>query len=159
MSDPKTYARLSDSKNDEGFFVVEGRSLATDEVAQERGLVAMPRGGPGWWYNPDSEEFLPPTEPLDVRRQQAWSELKHEMVRRVSGRIPELDNEDRIAAISGVEPMVDWTSAPTENKEARDIAKWVKKRKSDVFNLSHSELDGFSATSSDPFGDGDGWPA
>ena len=58
MAEP--YAKLSDTKNDQGFFVVEQRSMAEATTAQERGLVKMPNGGPGWWYDDSAGTFQPP---------------------------------------------------------------------------------------------------
>ena len=66
MAEP--YAKLSDTKNDQGFFVVEQRTIADAETAEERGLVKMPNGGPGWWYDEANDTFQPPIPPLAERQ-------------------------------------------------------------------------------------------
>lgn len=65
---PRPYAKLSDEKNDEGYFVVVSRSIADDDVAAERGLIEMPRGGPGWWYDDSDGSFRPPVPPVSERK-------------------------------------------------------------------------------------------
>lgn len=55
-----TYAELSESKNGQGYYIVENRSVATAEVAEERGLIEMPEGGAGWWYDDTDGTFFPP---------------------------------------------------------------------------------------------------
>jgi predicted lysophospholipase L1 biosynthesis ABC-type transport system permease subunit len=89
----------------------------------------------------------------------ATDALKTELVARVSARVDDLDSLDKIKAVGGIYPMLNWTQASTAQTEARDLAIWAKRRLKDVSGLTTDQLKAFDATAADPFGDGDGWPS
>ena len=88
----------------------------------------------------------------------AQNALLNEGVSRIAGFIPDLDTLEKIQAVASLSGAVDF-SVDANLQNAASIYSFVKSRLPDVENLTREQLESFDASTNDPFGDGDGWPA